>query len=244
MNACIFASMTTPLSGEDIAAMYAENPELWLRERDKRIAKMSSGAMIALNPGDKLEPFMPQRPAPQFGEFHKNVARIISVGADIPYEVAMKDYSDSNYSNTRAALAGFYLSVNRKRDRLGAGSMDPINGLFMEEMVHAGRIEAPGFYQYRRAYQRCMWIGPARGYIDKTKEVQGDLLMLANNLTTMQKICAEQGTFWKDNVDQRAAEAAYCRERGVSEEVVLSTGPVGVSSDPTPSNQAADAAYA
>lgn len=255
MNAMIFASMTTPLSGDEIVEMYSKDPALWLANREQHAVKMSSGSMIALNPGDKLEPFMPQRPSSQFGVFHKNVARIIAVGADMPYEVAMKDYSDSNYSNTRAAMVEFWRSVNRKRDRLGAGSMDPINGLFMEEMVNAGRIEAPDFYAYRRAYQRCTWIGPGRGYVDKVKEATGDAIMLDKDMTTVQRIASEQGMHWRELYDQRATERAYAKQLGLPENVMQrlstgfgggSTGDPNANPDATPntSSGATDAAYA
>lgn len=211
LNAMIWGAITTPLDHEQIETLFDGNEQKYLDARRRYTVKMQAGTLATLFPGDQLEPFMPQRPAPQFGVFHKNVARIIAVGADMPYEVAMKDYSDSNYSNTRAAMVEFWRSVNRKRDRLGAGCMDPINGLFMEEMVNAGRIETTPaeFYANRRAYQRCTWIGPGRGYVDKVKEATGDRIMLDGNMTTLQRVAGEQGLHWRELLDQRKTEWTY-----------------------------------
>lgn len=209
LNAMIWGAITTPLDHEQIEALFQNNEEKYLLARDAHKVKMQAGTLATLFPGDKLEPFMPSRPAAQFGVFHKNVARIIAVGADMPYEVAMKDYSDSNYSNTRAAMVEFWRSVSRKRDRLGAGCMDPIYGLWMEEMVNAGRLEAPNFYAMRRAYLRCTWIGPGRGYVDKVKEATGDRIMLDGNMITLQRVAAEQGMHWRELLDQRKTEWTY-----------------------------------
>ena len=215
MNAMIWGAITTPLEHEEIVDLFKGDEEKYMASRAKHSVKMQAGTLATLFPGDKLESFMPQRPAAQFGVFTKNIERIISVGADMPYELAKKDFSDSNYSNTRAAMLEAWRSFTRRRDRLGAGWLDPINGLFMEEMVSSGRIEAPRYYEFRRAYQRCTWIGPGRGYVDKTKEVTGDLLSLDGNTNTLQRICAEQGMHWREVLDQRATERAYTTKIGL-----------------------------
>jgi len=215
MNAMIWGAITTPLEHEEIVELFKGNEDGYMKAREGHAVRMQSGTLATLFPGDKLEPFMPARPAAQFGVFLKNVARIIAVGADMPYELAMKDFSDSNYSNTRAALNEVWRSFNRKRDRLGAGCLDPINGLFAEEMVNAGRIEAPNFYQLRRAYLRCIWIGPGRGYVDKVKEAQGDQIMLDGDTDTLMRIAAERGMHWRELLSQRATERKYAASLGL-----------------------------
>jgi len=215
MNAMIWGAITTPMGHEEIVDLFQNDREKYMADRDAHAVKMQSGTLATLFPGDKLESFMPQRPAAGFGVFTKNIERIISVGADMPYEIAKKDFSESNYSNTRAAVNEAWRSFNRRRDRLGAGWLDNVNGLFMEEMVSAGRIAAPRYYEFRRAYQRCNWIGPGRGYVDKTKEVTGDLLALQGKTTTLQQVCAEQGRDWREVMDQVKAEQNYAESIGL-----------------------------
>lgn len=215
MNAMIWGAITTPLEHDEIVELFKGDEAAYMKARADHAVRMQAGTLATLFPGDKLESFLPQRPAAQFGVFTKNIEAIISVGADMPYELAKKDFSQSNYSNTRAAMLEAWRSFNRRRDRLGAGWLDPINGLFMEEMVNAGRIEAPRYYEFRRAYQRCIWIGPGRGYVDKTKEVTGDLLSLDGNVNTLQRICAEQGLHWREVLDQRATERKYAESIGL-----------------------------
>jgi len=244
MNAMIWGAITTPLEHEEIVELFKGDETAYMKARADHAVAMKAGTLATLFPGDKLEPFMPSRPAAQFGVFAKNVSRIIAVGANMPYELAMKDFSDSNYSNTRAAMLEFWRSVNRCRDRLGAGWFDPIYGLFMEEMVNANRISAPRYYEFRRAYQRCIWIGPGRGYVDKTKEAQGDLIMLNGRTTTLQKVCAEQGTHWREVLDQCATEERYMQSLGI-QRIVATPSPTRVSDsnvDPAVDPETGDAA--
>lgn len=224
MNAMIWGVLETPLEHEEIVELFKGNEEAYMAARNEHAVRMQAGTLATAFPGDRLNPFIPARPAAQFGVFVENIEKIIAVGSGVPQLIAKKDYAKSNYSNTRAAYADAWRTFNRRRDRLGAGTMDPINGLFMEEMVNAGRIEAPRFYEFRRAYQACTWIGPARGYVDKEKEANGDLIMLASNTTTLQRIAAEQGMHWKRMLDQIAMERAYMRELGLPEYVMPKAG--------------------
>lgn len=224
MNAMIWGAITTPLEHDEIVELFKGNETEYLAARAKHAVKMQSGTLATMFPGDKLESFMPQRPATGFEMFVENIEKIIAVGGGVPHVLAKKDFSKSNYSNTRAAMLEAWRGFTRRRDRLGAGWLDPINGLFMEEMVHAGRIEAPRFYEFRRAYQRCIWIGPGRGYVDKTKEATGDQIMLDGNMITLQHICAEQGLNWREVLDQRATERKYAETLGLPDHSAARSG--------------------
>lgn len=173
--------------------------------------------------------------------FVENVEKIIAVGAGIPHLIAKKDFAKSNYSNTRAAMAELYRTVIRRRDRLGAGWLDKVNELLMEEVVNDGRIQAPRWYELRRSYLRGTWIGPARGYIDKEKEVKGDVLSLASGTETLQRIAAERGYHWKDLIRQRARERAFAAAQGLPDDIgALAGAGGGASSSPDgadPENQ-------
>ena len=151
---------------------------------------------------------MPQRPAAQFGAFLENVFRIVAVGLAMPYELLLKDFSKTTYSSARASMLEAWRSFNRRRDRLGTGFMDPIYGLFIEEMVDAGRIDAPDFYANRAAYLRCRWIGPGKGWVDPVKEAQAAQIRMDGFVSTLEDECAEQGKDWREVLEQRAVEEA------------------------------------
>lgn len=213
LNAMIWGAITTPLEHNEIVELFNKDKEAYMAARNAHAVKMEAGTLATLFPGDKLEPFMPSRPASQFGVFVENIEKIITVGTGTPHVIGKKDYSKSNYSNTRAAMLDAWRKFTRSRDRLGAGWFDRVNTLFGEEVVNAGRVDvdAATFRQFKRSILRGTWIGPARGYIDKEKEVKGDVLAVASNQDTLQRIAATQGMHWKDLLRQRAREEAFAQ---------------------------------
>lgn len=241
MNAMIFASITTPLSGDDIVDLFSKDPAAYLKARQEGAVRMQSGSLLALQPGDKLDPFLPQRPSTQFGAFTENIYRIIAVALDMPYELLLKDFSKTTYSSARAAMLEAWRSFSRRRDWLGTMWMDPIYGLFLEELVNDGRIDAPDFYSMRAAYQRCRWIGPGKGWVDPVKEAQAAGIRVTNNLSTLEDECAEQGKNWEEVLEQKAREQDKMRELGL--EAKASSYPLDLSSDAPqggPANPAED----
>jgi lambda family phage portal protein len=198
-NAMIWGAITTPLEHDDIVELFKNDKDGYMKSRAEHAAvRMQAGTLATLYPGDKLESFMPQRPAAGFGVFVENIEKIITIATGIPHILSKKDFAKSNYSNTRAAMADAYRGYSRRRDRLGAGWLDPSNALLMEEVVNDGRIDAPRFYEFKRAYLRGMWIGPTLVYIDKENEVKGDILSVNANMDTLERIAASRGMNWRD----------------------------------------------
>jgi capsid protein len=179
--------------------------------------KIESGTFVPLFPGDKLEPFLPGRPATAFGSFIDNVFRIIGCALDLPAILLLKDFSQVNYSSARAALLEAWRSFNRQRDWLGTMFLDPWYALWLEEVINDGRVAAPvNYYANRAAYNRCRWIGPARGWVDPVKEIDAVGQRLALRLSTLEDECAEQGRDWREVAQQQALEKAYYDELGLA----------------------------
>lgn len=208
VNGMVAATIETPLDQESIIELFSKDAAAYTKARAEHAVRLEGGAMLPLFPGDTMNAFLPQRPAAQFGAFLENVFRIVAVGLDMPYELLLKDFSKTTYSSARASMLEAWRSFNRRRDRLGTGFMDPIYGLFIEEMVDAGRIDAPDFYANRAAYLRCRWIGPGKGWVDPVKEAQAAQIRMDGFVSTLEDECAEQGKDWREVLEQRAVEEA------------------------------------
>lgn len=206
-NAMIAGIIYTDLDQDAIVELFRNNEQHYLEERLKYgDVKLQSGSMIPVFPGDKVEPFIPSRPAAQFGAFMTNVYRIIAVGMDMSYELLMKDFSNLNYSSARSMMLEIWRGFNRRRDWLGTQWMDEVNLLFMEEVVNDGRLDAPDFYRYKGAYCRAFYIGPGKGWVDPVKEITAAQMRIDIGLSTLEKECAEQGEDWREIMAQQAYE--------------------------------------
>lgn len=216
-NALVAGIITTPLERDDVVELFSKDADAYMKARDEHAVRLSSGSLMSLFPGDDFKGFTPSRPNPQLAAFIKNILMIAACGLDMPYELLVKDWSNTTYTSGRMALLEAWRSFNRRRDLLGTMFLDPIKALFLEEQVYAGNIEADGWEDpvRRCAYLHGSWIFPGRGWVDQVKEANGAQIRLNTGLTTFAKECAEQGLYWRDVIRQRAVEKAFCEKEGV-----------------------------
>jgi capsid protein len=130
----------------------------------------------------------------------------------MPVQLLTKDFSKMNYSSARVALMEGMRFFGGRRNWLALGFYQPCYELFMEEMVEAGEIEAPGFYENKTAWCRARWIGPGRGWVDQMKEAQAAELRMSIFISSLEDECAEQGKDWEELLEQIAEENARLKE--------------------------------
>jgi lambda family phage portal protein len=214
-NALIAGIIYTDLDQDSIVELFKGDAQAYLAAREKQAVQLESGSLLPLFPGDKMESFIPTRPAAQFENFVGNIYRIISVGCDLPKELLLKDWTGLSYSSSRTLMLEAWRSFNRRRDWMGTQMMDPIHSLVMEEAVDKGLIDAPDFYENKVHYLRCRWIGPGRGWVDPVKEVTAAGMRIDASISTLEDECAEQGKDWREVLEQREWEVADMRKRGL-----------------------------
>ncbi|WP_199797603.1 phage portal protein [Pseudazoarcus pumilus] len=219
-NSLVAAFLESDL-GESAGVLFGEDPRgAWAEsvKQTKRMRKLEGAAVIPLPAGARLSSFTPSRPNAAFEAFMLASLRHIAAGLNIPYELLVKDFSQTNYSSARAALLEAWRYFNGRRRWLVDYWLRPIYELWLEEAVNAGEIDAPGFYDNRYAYSRCRFIFGGRGWVDPVKEAQASVLRMAAGLSTLEQECAEQGLDYEDVLDQRAVEQRLRAERGLSTE--------------------------
>ena len=175
----------------------------------------SGGAFLSLPLGAKLNGFPPMRPNTAFEPFMSTVLKHMAAGLNMPYELLLKDFTQTNYSSARAALLEAWRYFQGRRRWLIEYWLMPIYEMWMEEAVSAGRVEAEDFYTRRYAYLRSRWIFAGRGYVDPTKEAKGAQIRLDTGISTLEAECAEQGLDYEEVLDQRQRERQAMAERGL-----------------------------
>lgn len=162
VNALIAAFIETPMEYSDLVAMLGGDETdgkpvkayMDTKAQPQNRARMKSGGIVPLYPGEKLSAFNPARPASGFGAFMESVLRHIATGVNLPYELLLKDFSKTNYSSARAALLEAWRYFRSERSALSDYWAKPVFELWLEEAVNAGLVEAPG-----------RWYSPADCYL-------------------------------------------------------------------------------
>jgi len=214
VNSMIAAFIETPLKADEIAELFGTQ-EQFMESRKGWDVKLEGAGIIPLHPGDKLNAFTPTRPNSAYEAFVNAVLRYISTGLNMPYELLMKDFSQTNYSSARAALLEAWRYFNARRQWFATYWANPVYELWLEEAISRGEVDAPDYYENQAAYSACVWIGPGRGWVDPMKEAQASGERIRNNVSTLEREAAEQGLDWEEVLEQRAREEETAKRLGL-----------------------------
>ena len=212
VNALVAGIIETPLDPATLSEMVGGDANAYLQAKNEYRVQLEGGTFIPLYPGDKMTPFSPDRPAPQFAQFSEFVMRQIGTSLGLPYELLLKDFSKTNYSSARAALSESWRYFTVRRTWLSMMWAQPVYELWLEEAVNAGLVEAPNFYEMLPFYTRAKWIGPGRGWLNPIQEAEAAQIRMATGISTLEAECAEQGLDYNDVIDQRAKEKKQLQE--------------------------------
>lgn len=199
MNAILAAGQST---NANVSAEEAKFNQLMGGYR----SKLQGGAILKTPPGTKMHLLSAGRNNAAFEQYMNSVLRYIAAGLNMPYELLMKDFSQTNYSSARAALLEAWRYFNGRRRWLSDYWLSAVYELWLEEAINLGRVEAPDFYENKYAYTRCRWIMSGRGWVDPVKEANGSKIKMEIGLSTLENECAEQGLDWEEVLEQTAYE--------------------------------------
>jgi len=221
-NSLVAAFLETDLDTESASALFGQDPrQAWAQNTAAAktmgitTRKMSSGGIVPLPPGTRINAVAPGRPNPSFEAFMLATLRHIAAGMNLPYELLLKDFSKTSYSSARASMLEAWRYFNGRRRWLTDTWLRPVYELWLEEAIGNGHIQAPDYYQNRYAYQRARFIFGGRGWVDPVKEATAAQIRIDCGLSTLEKECAEQGEDYEEILDQQAIEAAMRAERGL-----------------------------
>lgn len=178
-----------------------------------------------LFPGTKLNMIPLGKGGPLGQEFEKSLLRYIAASLGVSYEQLSKDYSNTNYSSARAAMAETWKRMGAVKRQVADRFASTIYRLWLEEAVNKGVIESvPAqarrvgwLYEAQRldALSRCEWIGASKGQIDELKETQAAVLRLKYNLSTQEQEAARLGQDWRTVNKQRKREVEMQNEYSI-----------------------------
>lgn len=190
-------------------------PELLIDAQDQGSIELGNGAIVALNPGEKVQFADPKHPNSGYDAFYNAMVREIGSALEIPPEVLEKQFTQ-NFSSARGSLNEFWRTCGMMRDWFSDDFCQTIYEAWFAEAVARGRIHAPGFFTdpaVRKAYTECKWNGPSRTALNPSQEVEAAMKRVESGFSTAQEETAQlTGGDWNRNIRQRAIEAKRKKE--------------------------------
>jgi capsid protein len=181
----------------------------------RKLDRLEPGMIPYLEIGEDIKLVDFKRGGETFNQFLQGVLRIIGNQLDLPYEILLKDFSQTNYSSARAALLEAWRHFQFWRAWFARKFCQPIWELVLEEAWLRGLIPVEDFYEQQAEYCRAVWIGPGRGWVDPVKEVVAAKLEEDYGYATLADQCAAQGRDWEEVLRQQAREMKKRQELGL-----------------------------
>ena len=169
---------------------------------------LGSGAIVGLAEGESISTANPGRPNATFDPFVMSILRQIGTALGLPYELLIQHFTKS-YSAARTAMLNAWKVFMTRRSFMIDHFCNLIYELWMEEAVLRERILAPGFLSdplKRKAFLGNLWIGPAAGQIDPTKETAAAQARVDGFFSNISIESASMGIDFDQNVKQIARE--------------------------------------
>lgn len=178
-----------------------------------------------LYPGTKLNLHKAGEGGPLGTEFEQSLLRYIAASLGVSYEQLARDYSKTNYSSARAALAETWKRMAAIKRMVADRFANSVYRLWLEEAIQKGlitslpaRARSDGWlYQGMNldAIARAEWIGASKGQIDELKETQAAILRLRHGLSTLEIEAGRLGRDWRALTRQQAREMEARQEAGL-----------------------------
>ena len=180
-----------------------------------------------LYPGTKLNFQHAADPAGVGQDFEQSLLRYIAAALNVSYEELARDYSKTNYSSARAAMATTYRFMQSRKRVVADAFASHVYRLWLEEAINndmiksfpaseAGMLYTDKFLNLMfDALTNCVWIGAARGQIDELKETQAAVLRIKYGLSTHEDELSRMGKDWRQVYSQLEREAKERDDRKI-----------------------------
>lgn len=180
-----------------------------------------------LFPGTKLQLRPAGNPGGVGQEFEQSLLRYIAAALNVSYEELSRDFTKTNYSSARAAMANTWRFLQSRKKIVADGMANAIYRLWLEEAINknmlrtfpanaAGMLYTNGHLNLNfEALAKADWTGAARGQIDELKETQAAVLRIKYGLSTHEDELARLGKDWRKVYAQLERERKEREARGI-----------------------------
>ncbi|SIQ57471.1 phage portal protein, lambda family [Rhizobium sp. RU20A] len=175
-----------------------------------------------LPPGSKFKLQGAGQGGPLGSEFEQSLLRHIAAALGVSYEQLSRDYTKTNYSSARAAMAETHKAMLSIKRMVADRFASHIYTLWLEEAINKGEITSvrrnmPSFYekQFKDAYTACDWVGASRGQVDEKKETEAAILRIDNGLSDLETENARLGGDWRKRMRQIKREMGWKQFYGI-----------------------------
>jgi lambda family phage portal protein len=190
------------------------------------VTRLQPGMFLDLGQTGHIELLNPARPNASAEGFLSHLVRSEAVSVPgVKSSTLTGDYRNSSFSSERSADNDIWPEVEEIQDWFAGGFYQPIYEEVITTAVLAGAFDgvagfnARDFAERRRDYLKTNWQGPVPRSINPKDDADASRGRVRNLQSTPQREAAKEGTDWRDNIDAAVEFIAYCKERGLPDDL-------------------------
>ena len=184
-----------------------------------------NGIMVHyLNRGEKIHMFDPSIGATEYDSFVRSVIRMIAVGRKVSYELAFRDYSQTNFSSARASLIQDNKTFAKEQWHFATYVLNPLFEEWLDANVIAGNIKglsASAYFKDKSKFTQARWIAPAKEWVDPLKDIKAFVEEYKLGTATLSEFAASKGKDLEEIIKQREKEDEMLKNAGILKEDLM-----------------------
>lgn len=173
--------------------------------------QIKPGMFEYLNPGESIEQIKPEHPTTSYAEFMSFQVRMAGIVLGLPLELALLDFSKTNYSSARASLEQSYRSFRVQQNRF--------KDQWLTKWYRWRISKAVGMGEFGSGvpddFQRHTWHAQPWPYLNPVQDAQGVLAATDAGMTTLTDELAKRGYEFGEWLDMRREEIQRADEADV-----------------------------
>lgn len=177
-----------------------------------RMTELGYALMFHANPGEKITGIERNIPGKNFTESIRMFLRLLGLPIGCPLELILLDWTQSNYSQSRAVLEQAHENFSALQKKMINSFYGPLFDWKMAAWRSSGMIG-------KKADIQATWITPSFPWLDLLKEVQAYATKVERGFTTHSQVCKSLKTDRDEVIDQREKEVRDAIERSKKIEI-------------------------
>jgi lambda family phage portal protein len=199
--------VTTPFPEDDTYGLGSRTRTTTEGTKNENYKTVKSAGFHYMPAGREVKGVSPEMPTNQFQGFNESYLRKGGKGFGMSYETFTGDLSNANFSTLKAGQNNERCLFRIDSDLIIRKIKRPVYRLFMDAEHLLGNLNFPAYFAKKALYQKARFTLPALPAPDPIKEETGDKVALANNSTSLHRICERKGIDYDEIILERVQEA-------------------------------------
>lgn len=176
---------------------------------EQKSITLEPGMVAYVGQGEVIDQIRPEHPSTNFSEFMSFLIRVAGLKLGLPLELALLDFSRTNYSSARASMEQAYRHFRVEQKMFARTVLSRIYRWRVSKWIKAGELEA------RDDAWSHIWTGQPWPYLDPQKEAEGSLVAIDGGLTTLTLELLKRGITFDEWLASAKTEADKIAKAGI-----------------------------